>query len=341
MSFGIVLFVAFSAAAASGQSPVYRPSATPPVYQPKAAPSPTPSATPAMKPPVYTWATAETLTAVTQVTDVKPDDFWYKDLQILIEKFGIAGLTENKKFMPKLDLSPVAYRTIRQSGIVQLRTIASRTGMLNSRFDKLFPTNCPDPKAVGDVMSSAEVINSLKCIFGPATLKPIYPDKPMSRGYFVQVFVDALENGMSKISSNSSLGTAAGKPASPAEIKSLIEQGQRSINAKDYDQAIRYFNQVLDHDAENVDAYRFRGLAALMAYESNPQQSQKLYTALFNFDHVMKRNAANSDDYYLRGMTQVRLGSKDKAIADFRSALKMNPNHQGAKDELKKLGVTP
>lgn len=321
-------------------TPVFRPLSTPPVYQPKTAPMPT--GTPTMKPPVYTWATAETLTAVTQVTDVKPTDFWYKALQILIEKYGVAGLTEGKKLMPNQNLTPAAYRTMRQSAIVQLRTVASRTGMLNSRFDELFPTNCPDPKAVGDVMTSGEVINSLKCIFGPSTLKAIYPEKPISRGYFVQVFVDAVENGMSTVSRNSR-GDAepTRKSVDPAEIKSLIEQGQRSINAKDYDQAIRYFNQVLDYDAENVDAYRFRGLAALMAYDSDPRQSQKLYTALFNFDHVMKRNAANSDDYYLRGMTQVRLGSKDKAIADFRSALRMNPNHQGAKDELKKLGVTP
>ena len=89
VSLGIAFFIVFSAAAASGQSPVYRPSSTPPVYQPKAAPSPTPSATPAMKPPVYTWATAETLTSVSQVTDVKPTDFWYKDLQVLIEKYSI------------------------------------------------------------------------------------------------------------------------------------------------------------------------------------------------------------------------------------------------------------
>ena len=306
---------------ASTPTPTYRPSATPPVYQPRTAPMPT--GTPVMKPPTYTWATAETLTSVSQVVDMKPTDFGYKDLQLLIEKYGIAGLTEGKKLMPNQNLTPAAYRTIRQSGIVQLRTIASRTGMLSRRFDELFPTNCPDPKAVADVMSSGEVVNSLKCIFGPSTLKAIYPDQPMTRGYFVQIFDDAVENGFLKVSSNSSMQTSGPKkPADPAEIKALIEQGQRLINAKDFDGAIRLFNQVLDYDAEYVDAYRFRGLAALLGYDSNPQQRQKLYTALFNFDDVIKRNAAASDDYYLRGMTHVRLGSKDKAIADFRLALK-------------------
>ena len=40
-------------------------------------------------------------------------------------------------------------------------------------------------------------------------------------------------------------------------------------------------------------------------------------------------------------MTFERQGNKDKAITDYRTALKMNPNHQGAKDALKKLGLAP
>lgn len=321
-------------------TPTYKPSATPPIYQPKTAPSPT--GTPAMKPPVYTWATAETLTSVSQVTDVKPTDFWYKSLQILIEKYGIAGLTEGKKLMPAQNLTPAAYRTIRQSAIVQLRTVASRTGMLNRRFDEIFPGNCPDPKAVGDVMTSGEVINSLKCIFGPSTLTAIYPDKPMTRGYFVQVFDDAVENGMSKISTNSSQSSVppAGKP-SPATIKQLIDRGQLLMSEKKYDEAIRTFNQVIDYDPNNIEAYRMRGVSALLIYEQNPpMQGQKLYTAQSNFDLAIDRGSTNPDDFYMRGMTYERQGKKDKAIGDYRTALKLNPNHQGAKDALKKLGVT-
>ena len=342
VSLGIAFFVVFSAAAVSGQSPVYRPSSTPPVYQPKAAPSPTPSATPAMKPPVYTWATAETLTSVSQVTDVKPTDFWYKDLQVLIEKYGIAGLTEGKKLMPNQTLTPTAYRTIRQSAVTQLRAVASRTGMLSKRFDELFPTTCPDPKAVGDVMTSGEVAKSLKCIFGPSTLKAVYPDKPITRGYFVQIFDDAVENGMSKISTNSSQSWAAPttKPG-PAEIKKLIDAGQTLIGEKKYDEAIRNFNQALDYDPNNVEAYRMRGLSAFLIYEGNSNRYQMIYTALNNFDQAINRNSSNPDDFYFRGMIHERLKNKDKAIADYKSALKINPAHQGAKDALRKLGVTP
>lgn len=321
-------------------TPTYRPSSTPPVYRPKTPPAPT--GTPIMKPPAYTWATAETLTSVTQVTDIEPTDFGYKELKLLIEKYGIAGLTEGRKLMPDQNLSPAAYRTIRQSAVAQLRQIASKIGMPAKRFDELFITNCPEPKAIADVMTAGEVVNSLKCIFGPASLSSADPDKPMTRGFFILVLDDAVENGSRRIASNSRLELGPTKtPGNPAEIKALIEQGQRLINAQDYDGAIRLFNQVLDYDREYVDAYRFRGLAALLGYQKNPNDRQKLYTAQFNFDDVVKRNAAVSDDYYLRGLTHIGLGSKEKAVADFRSALRMNPNHQGAKNELMKLGVSP
>lgn len=341
-SFSIFLILLLSVGIMSSNALAQPPLATPtPVYQPKTAPTPT--GTPTMKPPVYTWATAETLTSVSQVTDVKLGDFWYKALQTLIEKYGVAGLTEGKKLMPNQNLTPAAYRTMRQSAKVQLNTVASRMGMFTSRFDELFATNCPDPKAVADVMTSGEVVNSLKCIFGPSTLKAIYPDKPMTRGYFMQVFVDAVENGMSRVSSNRREDTEpARKPASPAELKALIDQGQRLMGSKDYDAAIRMFNQVIEYDPTYIEAYRMRGISALLIYEQNPpMQGQKLYTAQFNFDNVINRGSTNPDDFYMRGMTFERQGKKDRAIADYRTALKMNPNHQGAKDALKKLGVAP
>ncbi len=341
-SFSIFLILLLSVGIMSSNALAQPPLATPtPAYQPKTAPTPT--GTPTMKPPVYTWATAETLTSVSQVTDVKLGDFWYKALQTLIEKYGVAGLTEGKKLMPNQNLTPAAYRTMRQSAKVQLNTVASRMGMFTSRFDELFATNCPDPKAVADVMTSGEVVNSLKCIFGPSTLKAIYPDKPMTRGYFMQVFVDAVENGMSRVSSNRREDTEpARKPASPAELKALIDQGQRLMGSKDYDAAIRMFNQVIEYDPTYIEAYRMRGISALLIYEQNPpMQGQKLYTAQFNFDNVINRGSTNPDDFYMRGMTFERQGKKDRAIADYRTALKMNPNHQGAKDALKKLGVAP
>lgn len=295
-----------------------------------------------MKPPVYTFATAETLTSVSQVTDVSDGDLFYKDMQSLIEKYGVAGLTEDKKLSPAKNLSPAAYRTITQSALAQLRQMASKTGMGGKRFGELFGEGCAAPNAAGETILAGNAVSSLKCTFGPQTLSAIYPEKAMSRGYFIQLLRKALDHGSDKISSNSSMNLGpTNLKASPAEIKELIDKGQQLMAAKKYDDAIRYFNQVLDYDSNNIDAYRFRGLSALLIYDQNPQQRQKLYTAVFNFDEVIKRGSTNADDHYMRGLAHARLGSKEKAIADLRSALKFNPNHTGAKDSLAALGVKP
>jgi tetratricopeptide (TPR) repeat protein len=45
--------------------------------------------------------------------------------------------------------------------------------------------------------------------------------------------------------------------------------------------------------------------------------------------------------YTNRGYTYEKKGDKDQAIADFRKALEINPSDQDAKDNLKRLGVTP
>lgn len=137
--------------------------------------------------------------------------------------------------------------------------------------------------------------------------------------------------------------TATRKAASAAASpKELVDRGQQLIGQKDYEGAIKLFNQALEADPNYVEAYRMRGIAALLIYEQNPaMQGQKLYTALFNFDHAINRGSTNPDDFYLRGQTHEKIGDNAKAVADYRSTLKLYSGHQGAKDALRKLGGTP
>ena len=45
--------------------------------------------------------------------------------------------------------------------------------------------------------------------------------------------------------------------------------------------------------------------------------------------------------YWNRGNAYKKKGDKEQAIADFRKALEINPSLQPAKNNLKRLGVTP
>jgi len=128
----------------------------------------------------------------------------------------------------------------------------------------------------------------------------------------------------------------------PASPKELIDRGQILIGKKDYDGAMKAFNQAIDTNPNNIEAYRYRAITALLIYETNPpMHGQKLYTALFNFDHAINRGSTYPDDFYLRGQTHERLSDKAKAIADYRSALKYYSGHQKAREAMARLGVKP
>lgn len=127
-----------------------------------------------------------------------------------------------------------------------------------------------------------------------------------------------------------------------ASPKELVDRGQILIGKKDYDGALKAFSQAIDAKPDYIEAYRFRAITALLIYESNPpMHGQKLYTAVFNFDHAINRGSTNPDDFYLRGQTHEKLNDKAKAIADYRSALKYYSGHQKAREAMARLGVKP
>ncbi len=288
---------------------------------------------------------AETLTSISQVTDMKVTDAGYRELQSLIERYAVAGLTTDRRFSPNAGLTIEAYEVLTANGLKALRQMASVADISDARFAELFGLDSPKPKAVDGALRAGEAVNSLKYTFGPSTLKAISPDKPISRGYFVMLLNEALNHGADKLSLNSNLdGTKTGPitMANTAKAKELVDQGLQLIGKRDYEGAIRLFNQALDSNREYIDAYRYRAIAALLIYEQNPtREGQKLYMALNNLEDAIKRGASKPDDFYLRGKTKEHLGQKSDAISDYRKALTIYPDFQPAKDALAKGKAMP
>ena len=304
-----VLFTAAFSTEGFCMQPPTRPSPTPtPVYRPSTTKpvyqpktAPSPTGTPTMKPPVYTAAGP----MAPKLTKESLVGTW----------IGTATLTDSR---------PVAngFRFTLKNGEL--------TGVwLNGQEEK--PIQSKDI-AIANTMFSIKITG---------------PDYTITFAGYIAGETGDLK-GTTSIDSlgQKSTGTWTAKrqqeiALASASIKDLISRGQQLMAAKDYSGAIKVFNQVLERDKEYVDAYRFRGLSALLMYESGTREGQLLYTAMFNFDDVIKRGSTSPDDYYLRGLTHERLGSKEKAIADYRTALRMYANHQGAKEALMKLGVSP
>ena len=61
--------------------------------------------------------------------------------------------------------------------------------------------------------------------------------------------------------------------------------------------------------------------------------------ALTDVNKAIELNANDANAYDTRGTIYVKLGLRDKAAADFRKALELNPGLTASGEALKKLGV--
>ena len=59
-----------------------------------------------------------------------------------------------------------------------------------------------------------------------------------------------------------------------------------------------------------------------------------------DYDRALQYDSADAYSWNSRAQAKLRLGDKQGAIADYRKALELQPNLDGARDNLRKLGVT-
>ncbi len=99
------------------------------------------------------------------------------------------------------------------------------------------------------------------------------------------------------------------------------------------DRAIANFTTAIKFSPNDARVYSNRG----SAYATKGE----LDRAIANLSKAIALNPKYADAYNSRGVANAKKGDKEQAIADFRKALKINPSDQDAKDNLKRLGVTP
>jgi len=130
------------------------------------------------------------------------------------------------------------------------------------------------------------------------------------------------------------------------------------------DIALDYFNNALRLDPENEDALYAHALflqnhgrykEAIAAYREmvilNPQNDDASYNlgyiyfvldsldlAYKNFDRVTKLVPDDADAYYMRGHTEELRGNIDKARIDYIQTLNLKPDHELAREALKRIG---
>ena len=91
---------------------------------------------------------------------------------------------------------------------------------------------------------------------------------------------------------------------------------------RDYDQAIKYYNQAIKLQPDNADALNQRcGARAIVG---------ELKAALEDCNAALSLKPNNATALDHRGMAYLKLGQPDQALVDYDEALKLNPNSPAA-----------
>ncbi len=104
----------------------------------------------------------------------------------------------------------------------------------------------------------------------------------------------------------------------PFEAQEAYENGVSAYEAGNYKKALRQLNLAIRLDAENIDAYYYRGMVQ--------EFSGKLREALKDYTKATKLDDSNADYLLRRGIVYYKIGKDKKAIADFSKAIYNYPD---------------
>jgi tetratricopeptide (TPR) repeat protein len=128
------------------------------------------------------------------------------------------------------------------------------------------------------------------------------------------------------------------KPAMSSEwrLAAYFRRGNAYLfDKKDYDRAIADFTNALALEPDTETSHLHAGIG--MAYLHKQLFAESIASA----SKAIELKPDESTGYRVRGYAYESSGQRDKAIADYRMALKFEPEAENLKAALIRLGVTP
>lgn len=144
--------------------------------------------------------TKEIVTSISQVTDVRPTDEFYGDLQSLIERYGISKITKDRKFNPTGNLTMFEYADFLKQGKEYLRKIAGGFGTKDIDEEKLFNSKCTLPYL--EMIPEKEIARSLSCNYRIKSFSMPGGENWVTRGKFAIYFNKAIQQASLEYSLN-------------------------------------------------------------------------------------------------------------------------------------------
>jgi tetratricopeptide (TPR) repeat protein len=132
-----------------------------------------------------------------------------------------------------------------------------------------------------------------------------------------------------------STGGAAAAPGASsfegqARVEHLLMEGEVRMTVSDYANAVTVYAKLVQI-APNIPAYRTRLAIAMACYPRTAKQAER------EFLEALRLDADNADIHYQFGLYYKAMKQRSRAVAEMRTAVRLNPRHKMAREELEAL----
>ena len=131
---------------------------------------------------------------------------------------------------------------------------------------------------------------------------------------------------------DSSLGTGAGASAfeGRAQIEHLLMEGEVRMTVADYANAVKVYDKLVGL-APKVAAFHLRLAVAMACYPRTAKLAER------EFYEAARIEPDNAEVHYQWGLYYKVMKIKSRAVAEMRTAVRLNPRHKNARTELEQL----
>ncbi len=115
-----------------------------------------------------------------------------------------------------------------------------------------------------------------------------------------------------------------------ARVEHLLMEGEVRMTVSDYANAVTVYDKLVQI-APNIPAYRVRLAIAMACYPRTAKQAER------EFLEALRLDADNADIHYQFGLYYKAMKQRSRAVAEMRTAVRLNPRHKMAREELEAL----
>jgi tetratricopeptide (TPR) repeat protein len=126
------------------------------------------------------------------------------------------------------------------------------------------------------------------------------------------------------------VGPGSSNFAGKAKLEHLLMEGEVRMTVSDYANAVKVYQKLVEA-APKVPAFRMRLAIAMTCYPRTAKQAER------EFLEAVRLDPNNADTHYQFGLYFKAMKVRSRAVAEMRTAVRLNPRHEDARTELESL----